>query len=897
MQLFALVNIICTFDTNLKANIMKQTIVILFIFGLLFNSCKNNPNVENEKVVQLIDWKIQNSNIINSSGELITKENYNDSDWYQAEIPSTVLNALVKNDVYENIYFADNLSKIPTEQFSKPWWYRTEFTIADLSSEENFNLIFEGINYRANIWLNGKLIADSSIIESPYRIFDLNISNNIQEGKNILAVEVIPPEFDDLTIGFVDWNPPAPDKNMGLWRGVKLLRTQEVVLKNVFVDSKVNTETLDEAFLKISAELVNQSDKETNVSIEGTIENIQFSKSYALKANETKLIKLSSDEIKELHINKPLLWWPNNLGEQNLYKLNIKAVVNNKVSDKKDVRFGIREIGAYKNKNGHKGFKVNGKKVLIKGAGWVDDILLANTPEKVDAQMKYAKHMNLNTIRLEGFWGNDQSIFNKADEYGILLMIGWSCHWEWEGYCNRPETEFMSITSEKDIALQSLAYRDQIIWLRNHPSVFLWTLGSDKLPVAKLEQKVSDYINEYSPNIPYIASCKGEDMGVDFHNISEISGKVAVKMLGPYGYVTPNYWYVDTTLGGAYGFNTETGPGPQIPPMESMKRMIPEKDLWPPNNDIWNYHSGRNEFQTLNRYLKAFNARYGEAKNVEEFTFKSQMSNYEAIRAMFEAFTVNKHNTTGIIQWMFNSAWPETFWQLFDWYLMPNGAFYGTKKACQPLNLIYNYKDHNIYVANNYNEAFDNLKAEIRVLNINSEEISSSTIDFNIAENISSKIFEMPEFINITTTYFVDLKLKDENDKEISTNFYWLSTKEDVLDIENSEWFITPNKSYADFTLLNEMPETKINVTHEFSGDGNEKQLTVNIKNKSDKIAFFIELQLKNVETGLSVLPIFWEDNYITLLPGESKIINAEFNTSASINELKFDYKGLNIIK
>jgi len=874
---------------------MKQIAFLLFIAVTILSSCSNSTNKKNIEKQQLSkNWKVLNSSIVNSNGKLISDNKFDTSNWYNAEIPSTVLNILVKNKVYENIYFGDNLAKIPTEQFDSPWWYRTEFNITDYSENENYNIVFEGINYQANIWLNGELIADSTLIESPFRIFDLNITEHIKEGKNILAVEVIPPKHDDLTIGFVDWNPNAPDKNIGLWRGVQLVRTGKIALKNIFVDTKVNTETLDEAFLSIRAELVNYSDKDIELKLKGMIENIHFEKSYTLKAKEKKNIRLTTDEIKELHIKSPRLWWPNNLGEQNLYNLEIQVLANNEVSDQQKVRFGIREIEAYKNKNGHQGFKVNGKKILIKGAGWVDDLLLSDTPEKVDAQIKYAKHMNLNTIRLEGFWGNDQSIFNKADEYGILLMIGWSCHWEWEGYCNRPETEFMCITSEKDIELQSIAYRDQIIWLRNHPSIFLWSMGSDKLPVPELEQKVSDYMKEFSPNIPYIASCKGQDMGTDFHNISKISGKVAVKMLGPYGYVTPNYWYTDTILGGAYGFNTETGPGPQVSPLESIKRMIPENDLWPPNNDMWNYHSGRNEFQTLNRYLKAFNARYGKANNVKDFTFRSQISNYEAIRAMFEAFEVNRHNTTGVIQWMFNSAWPETFWQLFDWYLLPNGAFYGTKKACQPLNLIYNYKDHYIYIANNFNKPFKNLKAEIKVFNINSEEILSKTVAINIDENISDKIFGLEGLKNLSTTYFLDLKLKDETNKELSSNFYWLSTKEDVLDIENSEWFITPNKSYADFSSLNSMPETKIDVSHKFSENGNDKTLTVVLENKSDKLAFFIELQLTNSATGQSILPVFWSDNYISLLPGETKTIKADFNTKLTVSELTFNYKGLN---
>lgn len=874
---------------------MKQIALLLLIAGLTFNACNNTLRKPPEKRQLSKNWKLQNSTSLNSDGSLISSDQYDASNWYDADIPSTVLNILVKNKVYEDIYLGDKLKKIPTGQFNHPWWYRTEFEINSRSTKENYELIFEGINYRANIWLNGKLIADSTNIESPYRVFDLNITKHIKKGINILAVEVIPPKIDDLSIGFVDWNPSPPDKNMGLWRGVQLVKTGQVALKNIFVDSKTNTKTLNEAFLTIRTEIKNYANKDSKITLKGTIGNIRFEKNYTLKANEKKKISLTTDEIKELHIKNPRLWWPNNLGEQNLYDLNMQLYVNDEISDQQNVRFGIREIEAYKNENGHKGFKVNGKKILIKGAAWVDDLLLSDTPEKVDAQMKYAKHMNLNAIRFEGFWGSDQTIFNKADEYGILLMIGWSCHWEWKDYCNRPETKFMCIASDKDIELQSKGFRDQIIWLRNHPSIFLWSLGSDKLPVPKLEQKLNDYIDEYSPNIPYIASCKGQDMGHDFYNISKISGKVAVKMLGPYGYTTPNYWYTDTILGGAYGFNTETGPGPQVPPIESIKKMIPENDLWPPNNNMWNYHAARNEFQTLDRYLKAFNARYGKAKNVEDFTFRSQISNYEAIRAMFEAFEVNRHNATGIIHWMLNSAWPTTFWQLFDWYLMPNGAFYGTKKACQPLNLIYNYKNHSIYIANNYNKSFGHLKAEIKVYDINSQEVLSKKIAVDIAENISAKIFELPEINNLTTVYFIDLKLKDEGDNELSSNFYWLSTKKDILDIDKSEWFITPNKSYADFSLLNLMPKTGITAKHQFSKNGNDKELTVKLENKSAKIAFFIELQLKEADTDKSILPVFWSENYISLLPGETKIITADFNTALPVEKLKFNYKGLNV--
>jgi exo-1,4-beta-D-glucosaminidase len=339
--------------------------------------------------------------------------------------------------------------------------------------------------------------------------------------------------------------------------------------------------------------------------------------------------------------------------------------------------------------------------------------------------------------------------------------------------------------------------------------------------------------------------------------------------------VTPNYWYVDKKHGGAYGFNTETGPGPQPPPLESIKRMIPENHLWP-IDDVWDFHCGRNEFNTLDRYRNALNHRYGEPESTEEFARVAQVANYEAMRAMFEAFGVNKHNTTGIIQWMYNSAWPEMYWQLFDYYLMPNGAFYGTKTGSQPLNIIYNYGDKDIYVVNDTLQPYDRLKAEVRVLNADARVRFAKDIQFSIDENLSAKILEMPSIEDLSAVYFVDLKLKNSQETILGRNFYWLSTDEDVLDEEKTLWFVTPNKSFADLSGLKDLPEVQIKTNYQFLDLGEEQEIQVTLENPSDAIVFFIELNVYGIESGRSVLPIFWEDNYISLLPGETREICAE---------------------
>ena len=821
--------------------------------------------MQNEMVLQN-DWYIHSSAGISASGESISTPGFDLAEWTPAEIPSTVLAALVKNKVYTDPFMGKNLEDIPTEPFKTSWWYSTAFR-APL--HENVRLIFEGINYSANIWLNGQQIASSDTLLGAFRTFDLDITKWVNPDSNILAVQVFPPQPGDFTIGFVDWNPRPPDANMGIWREVKLRTSEAVSIEHPFVQSKVNVETLDQASLTITAELVNHSGQETTGILKGQIENIEFSQPFSLAGHERKQVSFTPELYKVLTIKNPRLWWPNNLGEPNLYQLTLSAHTDDNVSDTRSVRFGIREVSDYINKEGHRGYIINGKKVLIRGGGWVDDLFLADTDKKIEDQIKYAKFMNLNTIRLEGFWGRSQKLYDLCDQYGMLIMAGWSCQWEWQNYLGGPVDGFGGVITPEQMDLVCNYLNDQVLWLRNHPSIFLWVLGSDRLPRPALEKKYDELLADIDPSRPTLMSCANA--------ISQVSGPSAVKMNGPYDYVTPNYWYLDKKHGGAFGFNTETGPGPQPPPLESIKKMIPQDHLWP-IDDFWNYHCGRNEFNNPDRYNNALNHRYGAPADLEEYLQKAQMASYEAIRAMYEAFAVNKYNATGIIQWMLNSAWPELYWQLYDYYLMPNGAFYGTKKACQPVNMVYHYGDKDIYLVNDTFSPLENYQAEIRVLTLDSKVILEKSLPINIEGNVSRKIFDMPDMDGLSPTYFVYLKLSDADNKEISSNFYWLSTQDDALDEDGTLWFVTPNKTYADFTALRQLPKVELDVTHQFKDLGKDMEIQVDLKNPSNTVGFFVELNVCGQESGNSVLPIFWDDNYISMLPGETVKINGRFS-------------------
>ena len=847
-------------------------------------------------------WKIQSDDRVDSDGSQISVAGFDAEDWYKSQVPSTVLASLVEAGEYIEPYFGKNLNDIPKKRFEQPWWYRNEFDLDDINDDKTTLLKFDGINYAANIWLNGRLIADSGQAYGTFRRFSFDISKSAQKGLNVLAVQVIPPKPGDFSTGFVDWNPPAPDRNMGIFRPVTLRRCRSVSIENQFVQNELDVKTLDRASLKVSAELCNHSGKPLTGILTGRIGSISFEKSVTLAAREQKVIEFTPAQYKDLLFNQPRLWWPHDLGEPNIYELQLEFSIGEAVSDACQTSFGIRRVEDYFNKEGHRGFRINGKEVLIKAGGWTDDMLLADTPEKLEAQIQYVKHMNLNCIRLEGIWGKDHTLYDLCDRYGILMMVGWSCHWEHEQYLGKPVDErFGGIASPEDIDLIAKSWNDQVIWLRNHPSIFAWTVGSDKVPHPDLERRYNDTFNKYDPTRPYLASTGGigsEQAIIGSEVIvSDISGPTGVKMLGPYAYTPPVYWYEDTKRGGAYGFNTETGPGAQVPVLETLKKMIPAEELWPIGG-CWNFHCGLNEFSNLDRFCQALENRYGPVNTVEQFAYRAQILNYELIRPMFEAFRVNKPKATGVVQWMLNAAWPKLYWQLYDWYLMPTGAFYGARKASQPHQLIYNYLSRAVFLANDTQQFLKNIFAEIRILDLEANEVLYKRLNVDGRPESLQELLILSDLPDISGTYFLDLRLFDSDGIQIASNFYWLSTKPDILDYEAKvePWeYYTPSKQFADFTLLNSLAPTTVKVQYDLRTENESNILSVELKNTGNSIAFAIELNAIDTNTDAGIVPIFWQDNYLTLLPEESRTIEAAF--SKTVSNVSLDIHGWNIGK
>jgi len=849
------------------------------------------------------NWKLYPQKKINADVENPDSPAFNADKWYDARIPSTVMAVLVENNVYSDPYFGTNLKEIPGRQFESPWVYRTEFMLDDEYYMNTILLSFDGINYKANIRLNGKLIADTDTVKGAFRRFQFDISDKVVTGNNILVVEVTPPGPGDFSIGFVDWNPNPPDKNMGIFRDVTIEFNKGVSIHNPFVETKINSQTHYSATLDVSAELKNHTTDTVSGILKGSIGSIVFSKEIIIESGDSQIVRFSSKEFSQLIFENPELWWPNGLGEPNLYDLRLSFMQNDEVIDETSIRFGIREIEDYVNKDGHRGFVVNGHKVLIRGAGWSDDLLLQDTHESLQAQIGYVRDMNLNCIRLEGFWGKDQKLYDLCDENGILIMVGWSCQWEHEEYLGKPvDKRYGGVIKPDEIELIGKSWEDQVLWLRHHPSIFVWTVGSDLLPHPDLERKYIETFDKFDRTRPYLNSTGGigSEQGIisDSEIISELSGSSRVKMLGPYAYTPPVYWYTNKNLGGAYGFNTETCPGANIPPVESIKKMIPGNHLWP-IDDVWNFHCGKNVFSTIDRIRYAIDQRYGKAVDVIDFAMKAQVLNYELMRPMFEAFQANQDKATGIIQWMLNSAWPEMYWQLYDSFLMPNGAYYGAKKANEALHLLFNYGDDTIQIVNNSLLDIKEHKAIIRILDINSREILKEVTPVSVNAESGKSIFQVPKSDKLSAVYFIDLRLLNADEKEISNNFYWLSAQKDVLDYDANveDWtYYTPSSKYADFTLLNTLPGVQLDVSYKIKKIDGNSVLTGSISNNNPSIAFFVELLLMNKNNGETILPVFWYDNYLSILPDEKRNIHAKYKgLGLTEKDVQLKIKGWNV--
>ena len=829
------------------------------------------------------NWTIQSSAKVKERGEILSTEGFKPAGWHPATVPTTVLAALVEDQTYPDPYYGLNLKSIPgykdgrwlvmpqTSPFRPPWWFRTQFVLPPSYRGKYLTLHFEGINYQANIWLNGRQIADSKTVIGMFRRFEFPVNEHARIGEtNCLAVEIIPPGLIpertygtkqiEATTGWDDHNPQPPDLNMGIWRDVYIAATGPVVLRHPYVATRLDLPSLAAAHLTISAEVRNLSDQEVAGELAGEIESLRFSQPVRLAPKQTTTVVFSPDRFRQLSIAKPRVWWPNPAGPQELYDLRLAFTAKGQVSDSTSVRFGIREVTTYLDKDGWRGYMVNGRKILIRGGAWMtSDMLLRLTTRRYEALIRYAREANLNMLRSEGFSIREtDEFYSLCDRYGVMV------------------TQQIFGRSIPDEPLAIACVKDMILRIRNHPSLVHFLGHDETFPTPTLDKAYRELIATYTPERTYQPHSGAFEVKERFQTGGTRTG---TRQLWTYG--TPSHYYRNKEAG-AWGFAQSGGIGGVVAPLESLRKMMRERDLWPPFSEAWSFHTviqGGSYFDAL---WKALEARYGKAASIQDFVIKAQTMNYESARGMYEAYARNKYSSTGITAWKYDAAWPAaTTWQYVDWYLQAGGAYYGAKKACEPLHVQYSYDDNSIYVVNSYYRDFSDLKVTARIFDLDLKERFSKSAVVAVAADDRQNVSTVSWPSDITKTFFLSLKLADSAGKIVSDNFYWLSTVPEIPGPQGSRngVFFIDAKSAPDYTALNQLAPVRLTPACRFEQKGSETIGYVTVENNTANLAFQTHLAVTKGPNGEEVTPCYWQDNYFSLLPGEKRELTVRFAT------------------
>ncbi|MFD9791161.1 exo-beta-D-glucosaminidase [Streptomyces sp. NPDC059070] len=826
----------------------------------------------------LTGYAIQSTAKVTDPPSAVSRPGYPTPGWYPAGARSTVLAALLAHGDHPDPFYSTQQKRIPAADFAVPWWYRSDFTVADTSARTYLD--FSGVISAADVYVDGQQVADAATVSGAYTRHELDITSLVRPGTNTVAFRVRPNDpRKNLTMGWIDWLQPPPDENMGIVRDVVVRRGGPVALRDAHVVTALAVPSLASADLTVKARARNDTAGPVTATVSGTIGAVSFSQDVALAAHETKTVAFTPGAFPQLRLSAPRVWWPAGMGEQALYDLDLTATVSGAASDTAHESFGVRDVKAPLNADGARQYSVNGRPLLIKGGGWSPDEFLRWDRGYAEDRLRYALDLGLNTIRLEGHIEPDE-FFDLADRYGVLTMPGWECCDKWEGQVNGGEPGDKWTAADYPVAAASMAA--EAARLRDHPSVVSFLIGSDFAPDRTIEKTYVDALRAADWPTPVVAAASD--------NSAPLNGRSGMKMSGPYDWVPPNYWY-NKQEGGATGFNSETSAGPDVPTLDTLRRMLSPAELdtlWKDPSAKQYHRSPSAAFATLKLYDDALAGRYGPPSGLDDYVRKAQLAQYENVRAQFEAYGRNAKDpakpATGVVYWMFNSGWTSLHWQLTDRYLDQGGAYFGAKKANEPLHVQYGYDNRAVSVVNNRHAPATGLTARVTLFHSDGTQKYDRTVSgVRVGgDGASTTALTLPaDVTGLSPTYLARLLLTDASGKEVSRNVYWLSTRPDVLDYEHTDWYHTPTTGYADLTGLGSMARAEVRATASTTTDAGTSTTTVTLTRTGAGRAPALLTDAHLVDgRGTPVLPVRWSDNQVTLWPGESATLTATYRTA-----------------
>lgn len=849
-------------------------------------------------------WQMQSSSLDPADGVQLSQPGPVLPGWYPVQVPTTVLNALVKHGVYPDPRFGLNGYQIPdsSDAFNQkfdlakyshlpdqrnpwrdPWWFRREFTLPKLPADCHVWLHFDSINYRAEVWLNGKKVADREQMVSMNQRFTFEVSPTVVAGTNCLAVKVwrvdhvgspgpqltpvsgnrledhaseAPMDYAVQLAGGYDCFPSVSDRYLGLLQDVWLEFSGPVTIRDPFVVTELPLPETNRATLKISTALFNGGNQATRGILKGAIagSGLSFEQPVSLAAGEEKVVRFDPAPV----IKNPKLWWPNGYGAQPEYGLKLQFVAEGKVSHEQTVRFGVRQIGTEMHeRNGHYGRRilVNGQKIFARGGYIQPDALWDWTPERAEAEVRYYAEANLNLIYFEDIANPPDYLLEACDRHGVMLgQCFYGCSWMETGS-----------RYPADVPLVVKCTRDILKRYRNHPSLVMYMASNEGFTREEV----------YVPWRASVIELDGSRFWIPSNGMPDAAPKDVQPWFRAdmptgmtdnggncYKWEEPSEYYRRVREMPTWMFMVESGSA-SLPPVSSLAKFLPKLGEAPPDptfplDAAWAHHGANDYYKP---YDAAVRRLYGQPATVGDYVWAAHLVTADQHRAMFEAVNHRLWDiTSGFTQWKINSAWPDVQWQIFDWFLKPMVSYYFMKHANEPVHIQLGLIEPTVTVVNHSLEPRSGLKVRARVYDLALHPLFERQENADVAANAYRDLFELPQLAHLPPVYFVRLDLLDAAGKRLSDNLYWL-----------------PATKGGSLQALDSLPPVRLQATCKIETRGPERVARVEVTNPTSQLAFFVQLALTRGRGGAEILPVLWEDNYFSLLPGESRELAATF--------------------
>jgi hypothetical protein len=857
-------------------------------------------------------WRLAEAPKVDAKPADISSPNYSDAAWYPATVPGTVLTTLIDRGVYPDYdYGLDNMA-IPESLARQDYWYRTAFDAPAGFAGRRLTLTFNGINYAAEVWLNGEPLGN---IRGAFIRGTFDVTDRIAQGKrNVIAVRVSPPPhpgipheesiaagpgenggwmaIDGPTFTAAegwDWIPGIRDRNTGLWQGVELRASGRVRLLDPQVVTRLPLPATDSADVSITVPVDSSHHQAVPVTVAARFEGVELTKSVSVAPGKSE-VRFTAKEFPELTVRNPRLWWPNGYGKPELYHLALSVSEGGMASDAKSLRFGIRHVtyefslfdpdgrlrrvevdvaggsvrgerlidirheaikkspdgwAASLTKAGvtspavrdledvprfpHMTLRVNGVRILARGGNWgMDDSRKRIQRERLEPYFRLQKDANLNVIRNWMGTNTQDSFYDLCDEYGMMVLNDF-----WAS-----TQDFQVEPQDPQLFLQNA--EDTVQRYRNHPSIVLWFGRNEGVPQPILNEGLGDVVAKYDGTRHFTGS----------------SNNVNLQGSGPYNYRPPAGYFTDL----ASGFSVETGT-PSLATLEAIEAMVPAADRWPLSDTIayHDWHFGGNG--DVRTFMETLATRYGEGTSLADFERKAQMMNYDTYRAMFEGLQAHLWTrNSGRLLWMSHPAWPSNHWQIYSHDYDTHAAYYGVKKAAEPVHVQMNLPDYSVTVVNSTRERRSGLDLETRVFDLDGRLLFERRTAVDAKANDMTQLGDLGIAGPVAKEgmVLVALRLRDGAGNLVSDNTYW------------------PGKDDASHRKLNSLTPQRIGVTATARTAEAERVVSVRLVNRGSTPALAAKLTIVNGK-GERVLPALYSDNYVVILPGEPREITIRY--------------------